>query len=48
MVIEALKQVFDHDAQARDEQMSPEGAWPTTKPIVAPLWLSSKVARHAV
>jgi hypothetical protein len=23
-VIEALKQVFDHDAQARDEQMSPE------------------------
>jgi transposase len=37
VVIEALKQVVDHDAQARDEQRSPEArAWRTTETIVAP------------
>ena len=31
VVLEVIRQVFDHDEQAREEQLSPRRAWRTTR-----------------
>jgi len=54
VVIEALKQVFDHDDQARDEQMSPEARFAYhqaySRPIMDELkrWLDQQCADRLV
>jgi len=54
VVIEALKQVFDHDAKARDQQMSPEARFAYhqeySRPIMDELkrWLAQQMDDHLV
>jgi transposase len=54
VVIEALKQVFDHDEQARDEQMSPEARLAYHRDYSGPImddlkrWLDTQFADRLV
>jgi hypothetical protein len=54
VVIEALKQVFDHDDEARDQQMSPAKRLPSHQSHSQPLldalkrWLQKQLDDHLV
>ena len=54
VVLETLKQVFDHDAEARDKQMSPEARFAYHQAYSQPLmdelrqWLQKQVDEHLV
>jgi hypothetical protein len=54
VVIDTLKQVFDHDAEVRDQQMSPEARFAYhqeySQPLMAELrqWLQKQVDDHLV
>jgi hypothetical protein len=54
VVLETLKQVFDHDAEARDKQMSPEARFAYHQAYSQPLmdelrqWLQKQVDDHLV
>jgi transposase len=54
VVLDALKQVFDHDEEARDQQMSPEARWTYHQAYSQPLmdelkeWLDKQIADRLV
>ena len=54
VVLDVLKQVFDHDEEARDQQMSPEARWAYHQAVSQPLmealksWLDHQLAGRLV